>query len=195
MKVEEINRLQTNLGVTVDGDLGRGTLTALFQKFGAGPARAAELALAGNVHMRTYGILDNSLRLGHFMAQLIHESGSFRYMEEIATGAAYEGRRDLGNIYAGDGKRYKGRGPIQLTGRANYRRVGRALGIDLENHPELVAIPSVGMLVACYFWKTNGLNELADLNDVERITKRINGGLNGFEDRKMRLKEMKRVMA
>ncbi len=94
--------------------------------------------------MRTFGILDNSLRLIHFLAQLAHETGNFRYMEEIASGAAYEGRKDLGNTQAGDGKRFKGRGPIQLTGRANHRKYGQQLGIDFENNPEIVALPSVG---------------------------------------------------
>jgi putative chitinase len=190
----EAKRLQANLGVAADGAIGRGTLTALFRKFGATPERAAELALAANVHFAVYGILDTPLRLAHFMAQLIHESGSFRYMEEIASGQAYEGRRDLGNVEAGDGKRFKGRGPIQLTGRTNYRVYGRAIGIDFERHPELVATPSIGLMVACMFWSTHGLNELADADNVERITRKINGGLNGFEDRKLQLKRVKALL-
>ena len=183
--------LQRKLGVTDNGVIGRGTLTAVFRKLGASQARAEELGLAANVHMRTYGILDNSLRLIHFLAQLAHESGNFRYMEEIASGAAYEGRKDLGNTQAGDGKRYKGRGPIQLTGRANYRRYGQQLGIDFESNPTIVAIPSVGLLVACKFWADNGLNALADQDDLRAITRRINGGYNGFEDRKNKLSMIK----
>lgn len=194
MNQTDAKRLQANLGVTADGVIGRGTLTALFRKFGAGPERAAELALSADVHFAVYGILDTPLRLAHFMAQLIHESGSFRYMEEIASGQAYEGRRDLGNTEAGDGKRYKGRGPIQLTGRANYRDYGREVGIDFERHPELVATPSIGLMVGCMFWKKNGLNELADVDNVEKITRRINGGLNGFEDRKANLKRVKALL-
>jgi putative chitinase len=183
--------LQARLGVTADGLLGRGTLAALFKRFGAGNERAAELGLAGNVHMLSYGILDTPLRLAHFMAQLAHESGGFRHMEEIASGQAYEGRSDLGNDQPGDGKRYKGRGPIQLTGRLNYRNSGRALGFDFENHPELVAIPSVGLLVACSYWVGRRLNALADSDDVEGITKRINGGLNGLAERKAYLAKAK----
>ena len=183
--------LQKSLGVVVDGIIGRTTLTALFKKLGASQARAEELALAANVHFRTYGILDNPLRLIHFLAQLAHESGNFHYMEEIASGAAYEGRKDLGNTQAGDGKRFKGRGPIQLTGRANYRRYGQQLGIDFESNPEIVALPSVGLLVACKFWSDNGLNELADKDDVLSITKRINGGTNGLQDRKAHLAKLK----
>ena len=186
--------LQRKLGVTDDGVIGRGTLTAVFRKLGASQARAEELGLAANVHMRTYGILDNSLRLIHFLAQLAHESGNFKYMEEIASGAAYEGRKDLGNVMSGDGVKFKGRGPIQLTGRANYRRYGQQLGIDFESNPTIVAIPSVGLLVACKFWADNGLNALADQDDVLTITRRINGGTNGLADRKAKLEIIKGMM-
>ena len=135
--------------------------------------------------------MDSALRLAHFMAQLCHESGSFRYMEEIASGAAYEGRADLGNTVAGDGKRFKGRGPIQLTGRANYRTFGRRIGIDLERHPEIAAIPSIGLHTALEYWRDRGLNALADRDDVLGITRKINGGLNGIRDREDHLKKIK----
>lgn len=187
--------LQRKLGVTDDGVVGRGTLTALLKKLGANQSRAEELALAANVHFKDYAILYNELRFAHFIAQLAHESGNFRYMEEIASGAAYEGRKDLGNTEKGDGTRYKGRGPIQLTGRANYRKYGRALGIDFESHPELVSIPSIGLLVACKYWANNGLNELADRDDISTITLRINGGTNGIEDRKAKLAMIKGWMS
>lgn len=191
MNLAQIKKLQKSVGVHGDGIIGRGTLTAVFKKLGASQSRAEELGLAANVHLRTYGILDNSLRLIHFLSQLAHESGNFRYMEEIASGAAYEGRKDLGNTQAGDGKRFKGRGPIQLTGRANYRRYGQQLGIDFENNPEVVAIPSIGLMVACKFWSDNGLNALADQDDLRAITRRINGGYNGLEDRKNHLAKLK----
>lgn len=194
MNTNDIKKLQKAAGVHDDGIIGRGTLTAVFRKLGASQSRAEELGLAANVHFRTYGILDNSLRLIHFLAQLAHESGNFKYMEEIASGAAYEGRKDLGNTQAGDGKRYKGRGPIQLTGRANYRKYGQSLGIDFENNPEIVALPSVGLLVACKFWADNGLNALADQDDVLTITRRINGGTNGLADRKAKLEIIKGMM-
>lgn len=194
MNTNDIAKLQKAVGVHDDGIIGRGTLTAVFRKLGASQSRAEELALAANIHFRTYGILDNSLRLIHFLAQLAHESGNFKYIEEIASGAAYEGRKDLGNVIAGDGKRFKGRGPIQLTGRANYRKYGQQLGIDFENNPAIVAIPSVGLLVACKFWVVNGLNELADKDDVLTITKRINGGTNGLADRKAKLEIIKDMM-
>ena len=187
----QIKKLQKAVGVHDDGIIGRGTLTAVFRKLGASQSRAEELGLAANIHFRTYGILENSLRFIHFLAQLAHESGNFRYMEEIASGAAYEGRKDLGNVNKGDGVRYKGRGPIQLTGRANYRKYGQELGIDFENNPTIVALPSVGMLVACKYWSENNLNVFADYDDVTTITRRINGGLNGFDDRKNKLSMIK----
>jgi predicted chitinase len=118
-----------------------------------------------------------------FLAQLAHESGELRYMEEIASGAAYEGRKDLGNTQPGDGKRFKGRGPIQLTGRANYKKYGDLLGLDLIDNPTIAATPQVGFRIAGQFWKLNGLNELADQQQFEKITRRINGGLNGQPDR------------
>lgn len=194
MTPEQARTIQTRLGVAADGAPGRATFTALFAKCGASPERAAELALSAVVNFAAYGIMDSPLRLAHFMAQLIHESGSFRYMEEIASGSAYEGRADLGNTVPGDGKRYKGRGPIQLTGRANYRVYGRAVGIDFERHPEIVAMPSIGLMVACRFWESNGLNALADADNVDRITRRINGGVNGLADRKAHLVKMKGLL-
>lgn len=183
----DAKQLQARLGVAVDGEIGRGTLTALFVRLGCPSERAAELALSANVHFRTYGILDTGMRLAHFLAQLAHESDGFLAMEEYASGQAYEGRADLGNVQPGDGKRYKGRGPIQLTGRANYRTYGRALGLDLERHPEVVAFPSIGLLIACRYWSQNGLNQYADADDVLAITRKINGGENGLADRKQRL--------
>lgn len=119
-----------------------------------------------------------------FLAQLAHESDELRRMEEGASGAAYEGRRDLGNTHRGDGVRYKGRGPIQLTGRANYRAYGARLGVDLEAWPLLAATPQVGFRVAGAYWAEHGLNELADVpGNFKLITKEINGGYNGLDDR------------
>lgn len=129
-----------------------------------------------------------------FLAQLGHESFSLRYMEELASGAAYEGRHDLGNTQPGDGKRYKGRGPIQLTGRANYRACGAALSLDLEGHPEMAAQPDVGFRVAGWFWTTHGLNALADAGQFDAITRAINGGQNGAEDRRRRFELAKKAL-
>jgi predicted chitinase len=134
------------------------------------------------------------LREAAFLAQLAHESGELRYMEEIASGSAYEGRKDLGNIQPGDGKRYKGRGPIQLTGRANYKKYGDLLGLDLINNPTIAATKEVGFRIAGQFWKLNGLNGLADQQDFKQITKRINGGYNGLDDRTKYYNRAKQVL-
>jgi len=135
------------------------------------------------------------LRETAFLAQLAHESAELRYMEEIASGAAYEGRADLGNTQPGDGKRYKGRGPIQLTGRANYSKYGQLLGLDLVNNPTVAATKEVGFRIAGQFWKLNGLNELADQQQFKTITKRINGGYNGLDDRIKYYERAKTVMS
>lgn len=135
------------------------------------------------------------LREAAFLAQLAHESGELRYMEEIASGAAYEGRKDLGNTQPGDGKRYKGRGPIQLTGRANYTKYGQLLGLDLVNNPTVAATKEVGFRIAGQFWKLNGLNQLADQQDFKQITKRINGGYNGLDDRTKYYERAKKVLS
>ncbi len=190
----DARRLQGRLGVPADGIIGAGTLTALFARMGAQKPIAEELGLAANVHFRTYGILDSGLRLAHFMGQCSHESGGFRFMEEIASGAAYEGRADIGNTQPGDGRRFKGRGPIQLTGRANYRRVGRRIGIDLERHPQIVSHPSIGLLVGCVYWNDRKLNAKADADDLVGLTKAINGGTNGLEDRRRRTAQAKELI-
>lgn len=122
-------------------------------------------------------------RAAAFLAQLAHESAELRSWLEGASGSLYEGRRDLGNLFPGDGPKFKGRGPIQLTGRENYRAAGDALGLNLEASPELAAEPEVGFRVAGWYWRTRGCNALADANDFDRITRRINGGLNGKPQR------------
>lgn len=187
----DIAALQRALGVAADGVAGPRTFTALFSRLGAGRERAEELALSANVHFERYAIMESSLRLAHFLAQLVHESGSFRHMEEITSGAAYEGRSDLGNTEPGDGKRYKGRGPIQITGRANYRAFGQRIGIDIERHPDLAAIASIGLHLALEYWADRKLNALADRDDIEGITRRINGGLNGLADRKLHYRRIR----
>ncbi len=141
--------------------------------------RAAELTPHLNRAMAEAGITTRRQKAA-FIAQLAQESGGFKYFEELASGAAYEGRRDLGNTRPGDGRRFKGRGPIQLTGRANYRAAGRALGLDLENNPELVSRPDVGFRVAAWYWKSRGLNSIAESGNFREVTRRINGGYNGL---------------
>ncbi len=147
--------------------------------------RAAQLLPHLNAAMREAGI-SSGPRAAAFIAQLGHESGSLEYMEELASGAAYEGRRDLGNTQRGDGVRFKGRGPIQVTGRANYAAASRALGVDLVGNPALAATPEVAFRVAAWFWNSRDLNTLADQGRFDAITRRINGGVNGKADRDRR---------
>lgn len=186
--------LQKRLGVTVDGIIGPDTWRAVFAFFGANVTRARGLGIAANVHMARYDML-HPLRLAHFFAQIVHESGGFRYMEEIASGSAYEGRSDLGNTVKGDGIRYKGRGVLQVTGRANYRRFGRLIGIDIEDEPALAANPSVSLHLALEYWRDRNLNIMADRDDVVGITKRVNGGTNGLADRRSQLVKAKGLFA
>ncbi len=89
----------------------------------------------------------------------------------------------LGNTAPGDGWKYRGRGLIQLTGKSNYRKCGEAMGLDLVPHPELLEQPESAAMSAAWFWSANGLNELADAGQFEKITKRLNGGLTGQADR------------
>jgi predicted chitinase/LysM repeat protein len=145
-------------------------------------ARAQQMLPPLNAAMAEAGI-NTPRRQAAFLAQLAHESGEFRYMEEIASGAAYEGRTDLGNTQPGDGVRFKGRGPIQLTGRSNYRAAGQALGIDLENNPTRAADPDVGFRTAAWFWNSRNLNQYADAKNFDAITYRVNGGYNGKASR------------
>lgn len=131
--------------------------------------------------MREFGIVTRP-RARAFLATALHESGGLRYMEEIASGQAYEGRRDLGNTRGGDGRRFKGRGPIQLTGRDNYAAAGRDLKLDLIRHPELVSTPKVGWRVAARYFR-NKCQKAADAGDFRRVTYLVNGGYNGWPDR------------
>ncbi|HEV7905588.1 MAG TPA: glycoside hydrolase family 19 protein [Pyrinomonadaceae bacterium] len=123
------------------------------------------------------------LRAAAFLAQLAHESAELRYFEEIASGRAYEGRKDLGNTQPGDGVKFKGHGPIQITGRANHAACGKALGLDLINNPTLITQPENAFRSAGWFWDTRNLNALADGRLFKAITKKINGGFNGLADR------------
>lgn len=139
-----------------------------------------------NEYMPKYGI-NTLLRVRHFLAQIIHESGAFFYVEEIASGKYYEGRKDLGNIHPGDGVKFKGRGLIQITGRANYSRLSTDMFNDqrLIDYPEILKQPACAVESACWFWKLKGLNQIADRDDILTITKKINGWTNGLQDRKM----------
>jgi len=149
-----------------------------------------------------YGV-NTPIRIAHFFAQVIHESGSFKHTQEIADGSAYEGRADLGNIYPGDGKKFKGHGYIQVTGRSNHAACSKHIfGNELEllNNPGLLSTPRYAMQSALWFWTSRDLNNYADkpetwrkeiifrkkkkiVNNFEYITYRVNGGFNHFIER------------
>lgn len=135
------------------------------------------------------------LRIAYFLAQTCHESGGFRTTEEFASGDQYEGRADLGNTERGDGRRYKGRGLLQLTGRTNYREYGRALDVDLEGAPALAAEPVLALRIACEYWKRRNLNADADHDDLVGATRTTTGGLNGLADRRALLAKAKGELA
>ncbi|HZH89487.1 MAG TPA: glycoside hydrolase family 19 protein [Pyrinomonadaceae bacterium] len=147
------------------------------------PAAKRQLYLPHlNKAMREFEI-GTYLRASAFIAQLAHESAELRYFEEIASGKAYEGRKDLGNTQPGDGVKFKGHGPIQITGRANHAACGKALGLDLIKNPTLITQPPNAFRSAGWFWDSRGLNALADGRLFKAITKKINGGFNGLADR------------
>lgn len=137
--------------------------------------------------------INTPLRLAAFLAQIGHESGRMRYVEEIASGRAYEGRKSLGNTQKGDGARFKGRGLIQITGRANYTELSNDVGVDFVSQPMLLSLPEYAVMSACWFWQKRGLNELADEGRYRDITKAINGGYNGLEDREKLYERAKRM--
>lgn len=136
-----------------------------------------------NVTISRYEI-NTPQRIRMFLAQVGHESGELRYVRELASGAAYEGRKDLGNTSPGDGVKYRGRGLIQITGKSNYAICGLALDLPLIDRPELLESPMNAAMSAGWYWHNKNLNSLADLNLFDTITRRINGGNNGEADRK-----------
>jgi putative chitinase len=139
-----------------------------------------------NVAMVRFQIVGTK-RMAAFIAQIGQESGQLVHVKELwgptAPQAKYEGRADLGNTQPGDGFKYRGRGLLQITGRANYAACGETLGLDLINQPELLEKPQYACLSAAWFWAGKGLNTLADAGTFDTITRRINGGLNGQADR------------
>ncbi len=175
--------------------------------------------------LKSYGIMSNTKRFTHFLAQLAHESALFLRLEENLnySGSAlwgmfrkyfkseeeaqsfhrkreqianriYANRMGNGDEASGDGWRYRGRGFIQLTGRENYRSIGALLNEDLEGNPDRVRDePLLALKVACEYWKSRDLNRYADADDIEQITKRINGGYNGLKHRKELLEQAKKL--
>lgn len=141
--------------------------------------------------MAAFGI-NTVARQAAFLAQIGHESGQFNFLHELG-GNAYLAKYDTGKLAAqlgntpeadGDGQLYCGRGLIQITGRRNYELCGFALGVDLVQQPQLLEQPLFAALSAAWYWHNNGLNELADKGAFDAITRRINGGQNGRDDRR-----------
>ena len=155
----------------------------------------AERKAALLARVRDYGGPLNELPvLAQFLAQVMHESGGLRYVREIwgptKAQKGYEGRADLGNVKPGDGKRFMGRDVLQITGRANYRAltawVRKTFGakVDFEANPELLESPEwLGIGAIWYFLTRNGLIDYARAGNIEMVTRRVNGGLNGYQDR------------
>lgn len=171
------------------------TADALRQAMGCTAARAAEM-LPHYVNGAAAANCTTARRAAMFAAQVGHESLGLHYMEEIADGSAYEGRRDLGNTQPGDGRRFKGRGPIQLTGRTNYgsfSRWCRARGdVFTDDHfvqyPSEVAQPPWGFLAASWYWTVARprILGLCDAGDLVGVTRQVNGGTHGLDDRQAR---------
>lgn len=167
-----------------------------------GNANYAEL-LAPMVNAMRMANINNQLRAAMWCAQIGHESVGLRYMEEIADGSAYNGRSDLGNTRPGDGPRFKGRGPIQLTGRHNYGAFSRWCHSKgwvnsptyFVDNPAKVGEPHWGFLAAAYYWTVSRpqLNDMADRGDLEGCTRAINGGTNGIADRRARYERCLRL--
>jgi putative chitinase len=150
--------------------------------------------------------INTPARQAAFLAQIGHESGQLRYMEEIADGSAYDDRVDLGNTRpeayriaerngTTPGRFWKGHGPIQVTGYDNHLEMMMALGIDCLENPRLLCLPSHGCRAAAYFWHSRGLNELADVGNFRRITKLINGGYNHYDERQALYEKAREVLA
>jgi putative chitinase len=181
--------------IPVDGNF----ILAVAPRF-SGSKAEAQAHIVGQISAVFAPILDSydintKLRIAHFMGQITHECAGFRTTEEFASGASYEGRTDLGNIHAGDGKRYKGRGLIQLTGRYNYKKIGEILELPQEEHPEIAAEPVTSLKIACEYWKHRKINEIADGDDLIKVTTLVNGGQNGLEDRRKYLQKSKTAIA
>lgn len=147
-----------------------------------------------NEYCPKYGI-DTVVELASFLSQVLHESGGLKYMREIwgptAAQCRYEGRADLGNIYKGDGKKFMGRGPIQITGRKNYERMSFDMFGDsrLVMQPDILSTPQYGVQAACIYWQWRKLDKVDDDLSIKEETKSVNGGYNGILDREHYFKQ------
>lgn len=175
-----------------------------------GPVPKTKMARQAEIIKSTVAVLpglmerfeiNNLNRICHFVAQIGHESDSFCTVREYADGSAYEGRKDLGNVKPGDGKRFPGRGEIQCTGRRNARNFTSWIrGVypdapDFEQHPDEMEEFPWAVWVAIWFWDTRRLNIVADRDDLIMVTRIVNGGKNGLDDRERKLAAAEKYMA
>lgn len=197
-----IAKVQTRLAAAqlyhgaIDGALGPLTYAAIFASTGA-RTNAALLGQGAARYFPEFAIT-TGLRIAHFIAQTGHETGGFKWLNELwgptPAQRRYEGRRDLGNVQPGDGKRFAGRGLLQITGRANYARIAKRTGLPLLTQPEIASLPDNAVWTACIFWDDHRLNRLADADDTLGLTRAINGGRNGLADRAIRTAALKRLL-
>lgn len=157
-----------------------------------------DVAKLMNRYAEEFGIV-TPLQWVHYLAQIAHESAELRYTEELASGEAYDTGRlaqKLGNTLEkdGDGQKFKGRGLIQVTGKSNYEAYKKYCGFDVVTQPELLAQPIGAIRSSMWFWKQNGLNALADRDDIVAVTKRINGGTNHLYERRNYMTQAKKVI-
>lgn len=147
-------------------------------------ARVKEFVKSFNDNCDKFGI-STPMRAAHYIAQVAHETGQLKWLEELASGAQYEGRKDLGNTQKGDGKRFKGRGYLQTTGRANYQAYANSgfCNGDLMAHPEWLAQQPGCQKSSMYYWYKKKINQWADKDDCRAVTKAINGGYNHYAER------------
>lgn len=138
--------------------------------------------------------INTPLRMAHYLAQIAHESGELRYTKELASGRAYEGRKDLGNNKQGDGVKFKGRGLIQITGRTNYHNYSVFCGFDVENNPELLERPLGATKSSMWVFDKFGCNQLADQDNLKAIRRKINGGYKGLAACEKYLKRAKEAL-
>ena len=174
-------------------------LTQIQAIFQGGPPERIRLFSPPLIQAMEEFSIETPLQQAHFLSQVAHESGCLRWLEEIwgptPAQLTYEGRRDLGNTQPGDGYRFRGFGPIQITGRANVTQLARAIGEpSLLQDPSQLTQPELGSRSAGWFWMSRNLNPLAERDDLRAITRVINGGLNGLNDRAKYLHRAKQLL-
>lgn len=202
----KVKEWQSANGLVADGIVGQSTWNKMFPSSTPSAGNLKIEALKGVVPDNVIAQIPDTavkfnittnLRLAHFLAQCAHESGNFKWTTELASGAAYEGRKDLGNTQPGDGVKFKGRGYIQLTGRANYTQFSKFCNEDCVANPGLVAT-KYPMMSAAYFFDRNKLWSICDQGAtdavVTKVSKRVNGGTNGLQDRLDKFKLFNRLL-